>query len=53
MTDVYSFYPGLKELTGLAQVKYYIKHIFLDACEPEIEVLKTILLEALANRERL
>jgi MGT family glycosyltransferase len=43
LTDVYDFYPGLKELTGLAQVKYYIKHMFLDACEPEIEGLNTIL----------
>jgi len=43
LTDMYVFHPGLKELTGLAQIKYYIKHIFLDACEPEIEVLDTII----------
>ena len=43
MTDMYVFHPGLKELTGLAQMKYYIKHIFLDACEPEIAVLSTII----------
>ena len=43
MTDMYVFHPGLKDLTGLAQVRYYIKHIFLDACEPETEVLDTII----------
>jgi MGT family glycosyltransferase len=43
MTDMYIFHPGLKELTGLAQTKYYIEHIFLDACEPEMEELDAIL----------
>jgi MGT family glycosyltransferase len=43
LTDMYVFHPGLKELTGLAQIKYYIKHIFLDACEPEIEALDTVI----------
>jgi len=43
MKGVYEFYPGVKELTGLAQIKYYIKHMFLDCCEPQIEILNTIL----------
>lgn len=42
-TDMYIFHPGLKELTGLAQTKYYLKHIFLDACEPEMEELENII----------
>jgi MGT family glycosyltransferase len=43
MTDMYVFHPGLKDLTGLAQTKYYIKHIFLDNCQPEMEELEAIL----------
>jgi UDP:flavonoid glycosyltransferase YjiC (YdhE family) len=27
--DVYDFYPQVKRLEGLAQVKWYIKHVFL------------------------
>jgi MGT family glycosyltransferase len=43
MEDMYAFHPGLKGKTGLTQLKYYLKHIFLDACEPEMEELQTIL----------
>jgi MGT family glycosyltransferase len=43
VSDMYVFHPGLKGKTGLAQTKYYLKHIFLDACEPEMAELRTIL----------
>lgn len=41
--EIYDFYPELKELKGLAQIKYWIKHIFLDACSRDIEAIKTVL----------
>jgi MGT family glycosyltransferase len=45
LADMYAFHPGLKGKTGLAQVKYYLKHIFLDACETEMAELQSILAE--------
>jgi len=41
--EIYDFYPRLKELKGLAQIKYIIKHIFLDACSREIETFNGVL----------
>jgi len=40
---LYDFYPPLKKLKGIAQVKWYIKHVFLDACALEIEAIETVL----------
>jgi UDP:flavonoid glycosyltransferase YjiC (YdhE family) len=41
--EIYDYYPRMKELKGLAQIKYIIKHIFLDACSREIETFNGVL----------
>jgi len=41
--EVYDFYPELRELKGLAQIKFWIKHVCLDACSRDIEAIDTIL----------
>jgi len=41
--EIYDFYPKLKELKGLSQIKWWTKHIFLDACSREIEAIDTVL----------
>lgn len=41
--EVYDFYPELKELKGLPQIKYWLKHVFLDACQREIAVIDSVL----------
>ncbi len=41
--EFYDFRPKLKELKGLRQIRYYIKHVFLDACSREIEAIDTVL----------
>jgi len=41
--EVYDFYPELRNLKGLAQIKYWIKHIMLDSCSRDIEVIDTVL----------
>lgn len=43
--EYYKFYPKLKELKGLAQIRYYIKHVDLDACPREIETIEAILMD--------
>jgi len=35
--EIYEFYPQMNELKGLAQIKWIIKHVCLDACVPLIE----------------
>jgi MGT family glycosyltransferase len=40
--EIYEFYPQMKELKGLAQIKWITKHVFLDACFPLIETLDSI-----------
>jgi len=40
--EIYEFYPQMKELKGLAQIKWIMKHVFLDACFPLIESIDTI-----------
>jgi len=45
----YEFDPRLKELKGLAQIKYYAKHVFLDACVPVIESIDRVLARFLAD----
>ncbi|MHC4117410.1 MAG: glycosyltransferase [Planctomycetota bacterium] len=41
--EVYDFYPRLKELKGLAQIKYWVKHVFLDASSREIEAIDSVM----------
>jgi len=41
--ETYDFYPELKKLKGLAQIKYWIKHIMLDSCSQDIEAFDTVL----------
>jgi len=41
--EIYECYPQMKELKGLAQLRYYIKHIFLDSCSRIIDDINTIL----------
>jgi MGT family glycosyltransferase len=41
--DWYDFLPRLKELKGIAQIKYIIKHIHLDGCVPIIQSIGAIL----------
>jgi MGT family glycosyltransferase len=40
---VYKFYPEYAKLKGLAQTRYMLKHLFLDACSAELEVMDSIL----------
>ena len=37
------FLPELKGLKGLKQIKYHIKHVFLNACPGQIETIDTVL----------
>jgi MGT family glycosyltransferase len=39
----YELYPKLRELKGLAQIKWWTKHVFLDASVHEIEAIDTVL----------
>jgi MGT family glycosyltransferase len=39
----YEFRPILKELKGLAQIGWYIKHVFLDSCLRTIESIDAVL----------
>jgi UDP:flavonoid glycosyltransferase YjiC (YdhE family) len=41
--DVYEFYPELKKLKGLGQMRWWVKHVFLDASFREIEAIGTVL----------
>jgi len=41
--DIYDIFPQLKELEGFAQVKWYIKHVFLDSAVPMIKAIDAAL----------
>jgi len=41
--EVYDFHPELKDVKGLAQIKCWLKHIFLDGCFAEIAVIDEVL----------
>ncbi len=41
--EVYDFYPELKELNGISQVKYWVKHVALDASSREIEAIDEVM----------
>lgn len=40
---VYEFYPELRKRKGLAQIRWWVKHVFLDAAFREIEVVDVVL----------
>ncbi|NOQ13227.1 MAG: hypothetical protein GQ583_01935 [Methyloprofundus sp.] len=40
---VYDFFPGLKNKTGLAQIKFYLKHIMYDQLPDILSELKNVL----------
>ena len=47
--EIYEFYPQMKELKGPAQIKWIMKHVFLDACAPLIESIDTVLADFQAD----
>ena len=47
--EIYDFWPELKELKGLAYIKWAIKHEFLDACVPMIESIDKVLTDFSAD----
>ena len=42
-TDIYEFFPDLKNKTGLAQIKFYLKHIMYDQVPDILEQLQKVL----------
>lgn len=40
---LYEFYPQVKELQGLAQVKWYVKHVFFGSAVPMIKAIENAL----------
>ncbi|MBN1509213.1 MAG: glycosyltransferase, partial [Sedimentisphaerales bacterium] len=47
--QVYEFYPELKKLKGLAQIRWWVKHVFFDASFREIEVIGAVLADFQAD----
>lgn len=47
--DIYEFFPALKSLTGLAQIKFYIKHIMYAQIPDILAVLDTVLIDFKAD----
>ncbi len=47
--EVYDMFPELKKLKGLAQMKFYLKHILLDQAQDVLNELKKILEKFHAN----
>ncbi len=43
--EIYDFFPALQQLTGLAQIKFYIKHIMYAQIPDVLQTLHTILKE--------
>ena len=41
--EVYDWHPELKKLRGLAQIKFWLKHVCVDSSRRDIEVIDTIL----------
>jgi UDP:flavonoid glycosyltransferase YjiC (YdhE family) len=41
--EFFDFHPELKKLKGLAQIKWWIKHVFLDACSRDIRTIDSVL----------
>jgi UDP:flavonoid glycosyltransferase YjiC (YdhE family) len=40
---IYEFYPELEKLKGLAQIRWWVKHVFLDPVFREIDVIDAVL----------
>ena len=47
--EVYDFYPRLKELKGITQVRFWVKHVALDAALREIEAIDEVMLDFQAD----
>jgi len=43
MVGMYEFFPEYARLKGLAQTRYMLKHVFLDACPAEFEAMERVL----------
>jgi MGT family glycosyltransferase len=43
VVDIFELFPRAKALQGFAQMKHYIKHLFLDACPAENRVMDAVL----------
>lgn len=41
--EIYDFFPELKKKKGLAQIKYYLKHIMFDAIPDSLEIVHATL----------
>ena len=41
--DIYDFHPELRRRKGLSQIRWWVKHVFLDACPREIEAIDAVL----------
>lgn len=41
--EFYDFYPKLKKRKGTDQMKYYLKHVFMDNTGREMEVISQVL----------
>jgi MGT family glycosyltransferase len=45
LVGMYEFFPEYAKQKGLAQTRYMLKHVFLDACSAEFEVMDSVLLQ--------
>jgi MGT family glycosyltransferase len=43
--DPYEIFPELKKLSGISQIKYYLKHILYDQIPDTLDTLKKLLIE--------
>jgi UDP:flavonoid glycosyltransferase YjiC (YdhE family) len=43
LVGMYEFFPEYAKLKGLAQTRYMLKHVFLDACSAEFEAMDSVL----------
>jgi MGT family glycosyltransferase len=41
--QLYEVYPELWQLRGLRQLKWYVKHVFLDGCAGQVEAIDAVL----------
>ncbi|MEY4717684.1 MAG: hypothetical protein RL563_302 [Pseudomonadota bacterium] len=47
--EVYDFFPALKSLKGLAQIKFYIKHVMYDQVPDMLKALESVLADFKAD----
>ncbi|MEJ2733021.1 MAG: glycosyltransferase [Anaerolineae bacterium] len=43
LVGMYEFFPEYAKRKGLAQTRYMLKHVFLDACSAEFEAMESVL----------